>query len=151
MKFIIIDERRMPCFRSGLKWFLVGMDVLQRSPYPLLYFFLFFWFLMRKTKCASYGLSFAVSNKTVYIKMNDWPRSHSYVFECRYWNSRLATERQRLLESFTRNDVVCMCSSWAHYIYVYSYLYAVSLKHKENIRKMLDLRDPCSDNTLIIT
>ncbi|KAL6199243.1 hypothetical protein ACLB2K_029029 [Fragaria x ananassa] len=24
-----------------------------------------------------------------------------------YWNSRLATERQRLLKSFTRNDVVC--------------------------------------------
>lgn len=96
-------------------------------------------------------IPFAVSNKAVYIKMNDWPRSHSYVLECRYWNSRLATERQRLLKSFTRNDVVCMCSSWAYYIYVYSYLYAVSLKHKENIRKMLCLRDPCGDNTLTIT
>ena len=27
---------------------------------------------------------------------------------CRYWNSRLATERQRLLSGFTHSDVVCM-------------------------------------------
>lgn len=33
------------------------------------------------------------------------------IFSClfgRYWNSRLATERQRLIGNFTRNDVVCM-------------------------------------------
>lgn len=109
-----------------------------------IFFLFFFVFLVSYEKNKNVHLMvclllflipFAVSNKAVYIKMNDWPRSHSYVLECRYWNSRLATERKRLLESFTRNDVVCMCSSWAHYIYVYSYLYAVSLKHKENIRK----------------
>jgi tRNA G37 N-methylase Trm5 len=31
---------------------------------------------------------------------------------CRYWNSRLATERQRLLNGFTHHDVVCMFVSW---------------------------------------
>ncbi|XVF04065.1 hypothetical protein REPUB_Repub05bG0049100 [Reevesia pubescens] len=30
---------------------------------------------------------------------------------CRYWNSRVATERQMLLSGFNRNDVICMLAS----------------------------------------
>lgn len=34
-----------------------------------------------------------------------------FLLLCRYWNSRLATERQRLLNGFTYRDVVCMFAS----------------------------------------
>ncbi|OMO62691.1 tRNA transferase Trm5/Tyw2 [Corchorus olitorius] len=33
--------------------------------------------------------------------------SHGDVGILRYWNSRLGTERQRLLSGFNRNDVIC--------------------------------------------
>ena len=41
---------------------------------------------------------------------SDWMivTSGWFLLLCRYWNSRLATERQRLLNGFTYRDVVCM-------------------------------------------
>lgn len=32
---------------------------------------------------------------------------------CKYWSSKLATERKMLLDCFTQNDVVCM------FVYLY--------------------------------
>lgn len=37
----------------------------------------------------------------------DWIGYISSFLVCSYWNSRLATERQRLLNCFTQSDIVC--------------------------------------------
>jgi tRNA (guanine37-N1)-methyltransferase len=78
------------------------------------------------TTVVEHGLSFRLDLASVYVPLipvhSIWSLVIMFVIPCyqilltpcpvlvdSYWNSRLATERQRLITSFDPNDIVCKC------------------------------------------
>ncbi len=78
------------------------------------------------TTVVEHGLSFRLDLASVYVPLipvhSIWSLVIMFVIPCyqilltpcpvsvdSYWNSRLGTERQRLITSFDPNDIVCKC------------------------------------------